>query len=85
MHGAAVLHDADAARGNLLVHAMVERDHRVGDVFLETLAREHPFATFGRDQLQAVAAELNARPRKRLSWQTPAEALADVLSDPLLR
>jgi transposase, IS30 family len=42
-------------------------------------------ATFGRDQLQAVAAELNARPRKRLSWQTPAEALADVLSDPLLR
>ena len=42
-------------------------------------------ATFSRDQLQAVAAELNARPRKRLSWQTPAEALADVLSDPLLR
>ena len=31
------------------MHAMVERDHRVGDVFLETLAREHLLAALGRD------------------------------------
>ena len=31
------------------MHAMVERDHRVGDVFLETLAREHLLAAFGGD------------------------------------
>jgi IS30 family transposase len=40
---------------------------------------------FSRGQLDAVAAELNARPRKRLSWQSPAETLAEVLSDPVLR
>ena len=31
------------------MHAMVERDHRIGDVFLEPLAREHLFAAFGGD------------------------------------
>ena len=40
---------------------------------------------FTRSQLREVADELNTRPRKRLSWHTPAEVLADVLSDPLLR
>jgi transposase, IS30 family len=32
--------------------------------------------------LDAVAAELNGRPRKTLGWHTPAEALAALLSDP---
>ena len=32
--------------------------------------------------LDNVAAELNARPRKRLSWRTPAEELHRLLSDP---
>ncbi len=35
----------------------------------------------GRQQLDAVAAELNARPRKTLGWRTPAQALDDVLGD----
>jgi IS30 family transposase len=32
--------------------------------------------------LEAVAAELNARPRKTLDWQTPAQALHQLLSTP---
>ena len=33
-----------------------------------------------REDLDAVAAELNARPRKTLGWKTPAEALDEVLA-----
>src|SRR5690349_13683134 len=33
-----------------------------------------------REHLDAVAAELNARPRKTLGWKTPAEALDEVLA-----
>ena len=33
----------------------------------------------GRERLQAVADELNGRPRKTLGWATPAEALAEFL------
>ncbi len=32
-----------------------------------------------RDDLDAVAAALNSRPRKTLGWRTPAEALSDLL------
>jgi len=32
-----------------------------------------------RDDLDAVAAALNSRPRKTLNWKTPAEALEDHL------
>ncbi|WP_344897578.1 IS30 family transposase, partial [Nonomuraea antimicrobica] len=34
-----------------------------------------------REYLDAVAAELNARPRKTLGWDTPAERLAQLLGD----
>lgn len=36
-------------------------------------------------QLQAIAAELNDRPRKRLGYHTPREALAKLLTDDLKR
>jgi transposase, IS30 family len=34
------------------------------------------------EHLAAVAAELNARPRKTLSWLTPAQALQQILASP---
>ena len=37
---------------------------------------------YGPGLLDQVAAELNARPRKRLGWRTPAEELDRLLSDP---
>jgi transposase, IS30 family len=33
----------------------------------------------GKEHLEAVAAQLNSRPRKTLGWKTPAQALQDVL------
>jgi IS30 family transposase len=36
----------------------------------------------GAGYLDFVAAELNNRPRKRLQWRTPAEALDQLLSEP---
>jgi transposase, IS30 family len=35
-----------------------------------------------REDLEAVAAELNSRPRKTLGWATPASALAEILEQP---
>ncbi|MBA2669837.1 MAG: IS30 family transposase, partial [Gemmatimonadetes bacterium] len=35
---------------------------------------------YSRDKLDAVAATLNARPRKTLGWQTPAEAFDHLLA-----
>ena len=34
-----------------------------------------------KEDLDAVAAQLNARPRKTLGWKTPAQALGEVLAD----
>jgi IS30 family transposase len=37
-------------------------------------------AVHSRDRLQAVAGQLNSRPRKTLGWKTPAQALDEVLA-----
>jgi IS30 family transposase len=34
-----------------------------------------------REHLDAIAAELNARPRMTLDWDTPAERLATLLAN----
>jgi transposase, IS30 family len=39
-------------------------------------------SVFAADYLDHVAAKLNTRPRKRLGWKTPAEALDELLSEP---
>ena len=36
---------------------------------------------YHRDYLEFVSAQLNNRPRKRLGWRTPAEALDQLLCD----
>jgi IS30 family transposase len=38
-------------------------------------------ATYSADHLDAVAAQVNGRPRKTLGFKTPAEVLARLLSD----
>ncbi len=38
-------------------------------------------AAFDQEQLDAVAAELNGRPRQTLGWMTPADRLAHVLGE----
>jgi transposase, IS30 family len=38
-------------------------------------------AVHSREDLDEVAAELNARPRKTLGWRTPAQALDEALAD----
>ena len=73
--GAAVFDDAQAPRRDLIVDAMVEQNHRVRDVFLESLPGEGPLAALarddGRDALLLQPAEqpsqLGAEDRRRSS------------------
>ena len=37
---------------------------------------------FSAEDLEFVADQLNRRPRQTLGWKNPAEALAELLSDP---
>jgi transposase, IS30 family len=45
-------------------------------------AKGTDLSIFPADYLDYVAMQLNRRPRKTLHWKTPAEALAELLSDP---
>lgn len=45
-------------------------------------AKGTDLSVYAPDYLDHVAAKLNNRPRKRLNWQTPAEALDKLLSQP---
>jgi transposase, IS30 family len=38
-------------------------------------------AAHSKEHLEAVAAQLNSRPRKTLGWKTPAQALQEILDD----
>jgi IS30 family transposase len=48
------------------------------------LHRNADLATFTQDELNAVAAKLNHRPRRVLGWATPAEALGATEPKPML-
>ena len=45
-------------------------------------AKGTDLSIFPADYLDYVAAKLNKRPRKTLSWKNPAEALDELLSQP---
>ena len=40
-------------------------------------------SVYAPEHLEHVAMKLNNRPRKRRDWKTPAEALHELLSEPL--
>jgi IS30 family transposase len=42
--------------------------------------KDTDLSRYSHDELEAVAAALNSRPRKTLGWKTPAEALRNHLS-----
>src|SRR5207245_7708771 len=43
--GAAIFHDPQAARGNLVEDTMIQQDHAIGDVFLEPATGQGAVAT----------------------------------------
>jgi IS30 family transposase len=49
------------------------------------LHKNADLATFTQDELNAVTAKLNQRPRRVLGWATPAEAFGAAEPKPMLR
>jgi IS30 family transposase len=49
------------------------------------LHKNADLATFDQDELDAIAAKLNQRPRRVLGWATPAEAFGAAEPKPMLR
>jgi IS30 family transposase len=52
---------------------------------LRQYLHKNALATFTQDELNAVAAKLNQRPRRVLGWATPAEAFGAAEPKPMLR
>ena len=66
-------------RPPLAVAASNQREHERPAA--SVLSEEHDLSGYRRDYFDFVAAQLNNRPRKRLGWRTPAEALDQLLSE----
>ena len=67
-----------AGAGALVIHGYIDRQTR--DLDYNGLLRQYfpkgtDLSRHSRDDLDAVALALNTRPRKTLTWRTPAEAL----------
>jgi IS30 family transposase len=59
------------------VAARHKREHEW--LLRQYFAKGTDLSKYRTDDLAAVAATLNSRPRKTLAWRTPAEALDDLL------
>ena len=89
MGGAAVLDDAQAPGRDLLVHAVVEQDHAVGNVFFQALARERALAALAGDErghalvLQVAEQAPQLRAQQRLVGEAAEQRLDRVEHDTL--
>jgi hypothetical protein len=57
-------------------------NENINSLLRQYFPKSTDLAGYRRNYLDFVASELNRRPRKRLSWRTPAEALDQLLSNP---
>ena len=82
---AAIRAKKGAKPGYAYLHHAVDDHSRL--VYSEILRQSFPkgsdLLVYAPDYLGHVASKLNTHPRKRLSWQKPAEALDQLLSEPL--
>ncbi len=59
-------------------------DPNTNRLLRQYLHKNADLRSFTQDELDAIAAKLNHRPRRVLDWATPAEVLTDVLSQPVV-
>jgi IS30 family transposase len=59
---------------------LAARHHLTPTDTASVLSERRDLSAHSADDLAAVAAGLNGRPRKTLGWKTPAEAMAALLS-----
>jgi transposase, IS30 family len=59
-------------------------DENTNRLLRQYLHKTADLATFTQDELDAVAAKLNHRPRRVLGWATPAQALGTAEPKPTL-
>jgi len=62
---ASVLDDSQTARGNLFRYPMVQRDHAIGNIFLQPVARQRVLSRFaGNDSSKPVFFQPLKQPAK---------------------
>jgi IS30 family transposase len=69
-------------RGNSAIATLVERTSRLALLVGLPNGRssEPVLATVTQEELDAVAAELNGRPRQTLNWRSPSEKFAEAVA-----
>ena len=86
---AAVFHDPQPARGDLILYPVIEQDHAVGHVLLQAVARQHPLAALsGHDRRHPTIIEPAEQPpqlgtQQHLVSERPEQRLHRVDHHPL--